>query len=328
MKPFTHTFQTQNQLAILKMTAPTKNNVSVYRTGQVELDNGRILPIICRHSAATSALTYLHPLEINDDWRRLVGLPPTQTTQTIHAPGALQLGVERARLLTQGILDIFNTAPLNTAIKNTLEEKVALLPVLREGKQFGLSKHTKSTCGYTCSEINIEHAPDNSYQMASNALTGAQRERVQLAIIGTGLTHGPSVTALINYIQTQFQNLTHIELIIPHATLAGLAHVLSYTSPGLSLRAHIFETLLDHTHNDRGTYFPHPEFHIHPVLSQQYRAWWGRDLAGQFIANLPHASKDGADALFDPVRQIRTLNAHLQKTYNTSLANVLSRHLA
>ena len=331
MKPFTHPFHIQDQSAILKMTAPEQDDVGTYRTGQIDLDNGRTLPITCRHSAATTALTYLHPLEINDDWRRLVGLPPTQTTQTINAPGVLQVGVERARLLNQGVLDIFHTPSLNTTIKNTLEEKIALLPALREGKQFGLSRHVKSTCGYTCPEINIEQTIDNeraSYQITNNVLTGAQRERVHLAIIGTGITHGPALTTLINDIQTQFQTLSHIELIIPHATLTGLAYVLAYTSPGLTLRAHTFETLLDHTHDERGTFFPHPEFHIRPSLSQQYRAWWGRDQAGQFIANLPHASQDGADALFDPVRQIRTLNTHLQKTYNTSLANVLSRHLA
>ncbi|MFT5368867.1 MAG: hypothetical protein ACI8V2_003839 [Candidatus Latescibacterota bacterium] len=329
MKPFTYTFQTEHQRATLKMAAPIKDNIGAYRTGLIELDSGRSLPFICRHSSATAALTYLHPLEINDDWRRLVGLQPTQTTHMIDAPGTLQLGVERVRLLSRGILDIFNIPDLTTTIKDTLEEKIALLPILREGKQFGMANHVKSACGYSCAELPIEHNPnetDAPYHTPDNVLTGAQRERVQLAIIGTGFTQGQNLVTLIHDIQTRFKNMSHIELIIPHATLLGLTHTLSYVSPGISLRAHTFETLLD-TQGDRGRFFPHPEFHIRPPLSQRYRAWWGRDLTGQPIANIPHMGKDSADALFDPLRQIRTLNAHLQTTYHTSLANVISRHL-
>ncbi|MBT3601625.1 MAG: hypothetical protein HOE48_00180 [Candidatus Latescibacteria bacterium] len=312
------------------MRPSISDDMGVYRPGQIELDNGRILPIISRHSDATAALTYLHPLEINDDWRRLVGLPATLTTQTIEAPGTLLLGVERAKHIIKGILDIFNTAELNATLKNTLEEKIALLPVFREGKQFDLSRTVKTTCGYTCLELPIEYQTDTTdtiYHSPNNIMTGAQRERVELAVIGTGLIQGQDLVELINYVQTRFKNLSHIELIIPHATLQGLTHTLSYTSPGISLRAHTFETLLDFQEG-RGKFFPHPEFHIRPTLSQHYRLWWGRDLAGQPIANIPHVGKDGSDALFDPLRQIRTLNEHLQKTYKTSLANVLSRHLA
>lgn len=330
MKPFTYTYQTQDQRATLKMRPTISDDRGIYRPGQIELDNGRVLPIICRHSNATAALTYLHPLEINDDWRRLVGLPVTQTTQTIEAPGTLLLGVERARYLAKGILDIFSTTELNTTLKNTLEEKIALLPIFREGKQFDLSHSVKTTCGYTCSELPIEYQSDTTdtiYHSPDNVMTGAERERIQLALIGTGLTQGSDLVELINYIQTRFKNLTQIELMIPQATLQGLTHTLSYTSPGISLRAHVFETLLDGQDN-RGRFFPHPEFHIRPPLSQHYRLWWGRDLAGQPIANIPHVGKDGSDALFDPLRQIRTLNEHLNKIYNTSLANVLSRHLA
>jgi uracil phosphoribosyltransferase len=329
MKPFTYTFHTEHQRANLKMSASVSDNIGAYRSGHIALDNGRELPLICRHSKATSALTYLHPLEINDDWRRLVGLPTTNTSQVIDAPGTLLLGVERARLLTQGILDIFNTPDIQATIKDTLEEKIALLTILREGKQFGLSNALQKTCGYHIPELPIEKNTEDlpPYRSPDNILTGAQRERIQMAIVATGITSGDSLITLINHIQTRFKNLSHIEIIIPHATLLGLTHMLAYTSPGLSLRVHTFETLLNNQ-GDRGTFFPHPEFHIRPTLSQHYRAWWGRNITNQFIANIPHMGTDNTDALFDPVRQIRTLNGHLQKTYQTSLANVLARHLA
>lgn len=329
MKPFTYTYHTEHQRAHLKMAAPLSDNIGAYRAGHIALDNGRELPLLCRHSKATSALTYLHPLEINDDWRRLVGLPITNTSQIIDAPGTLLLGVERARLLMQSVLDMFNTPNIQTTIKDTLEEKIALLPILREGKQFGLSTALQKTCGYGCTELPIEKNTDElgEYKSPDNILTGAQRERIQMAIVATGITSGNSLVTLINHIQTRFKNVSHIEIIIPHATLLGLTHMLAYASPGLSLRAYTFETLLD-TQGDRGTFFPHPEFHIAPSLSQSYRAWWGRNHTNQFIANMPHMGTDNTDALFDPVRQIRTLNSHLQKTYQTSLAQVLARHLA
>jgi hypothetical protein len=329
MKPFAYTFQTENQSATLKMAAPISDGVGAYRTGQIQLDSGRGLPLICRHSAHTAALTYLHPLEINTDWRRLVGLPPNQATRTIDAPGSLQMGVDRARLLGRGVLDALNTPDLRAALKNVLEEKIVLLPVLREGKQFSLAIHAKKACRYTCSELPIERntdGTDKSFQLAENVLTVAQRERIELAVIGTGLTRGPDLLSLVNYAQTLFGNLSQIELIIPHATLLGLTSMLTYACPGLSLRAHIFETPLD-ARGDRGTFFPHPEFHIRPALSQRYRAWWGRDKQGQWIANIPHLGGDSSDALFDPLRQIRTLNAHLQTGHETSLGSVISRHL-
>lgn len=328
MKSFKYIYTSDAQQATLQMQTVVQDDMGAYRTGSITLDNGRTLPIVCRHSKATSALTYLHPIEINNDWRRLVGLFPSKTTQTIDAPSTLLVGVERARLLTQGVLDLLNTPAINTTIKKTLEEKIALLPVLREGKQFGLTSNIKQVTGYTCAELPVDHPPDapDTFHVQENVLTGAQRERVELAIVGTGLTKGSHLVTLMNHIQSRFSNLSHIDIIMPHATLLGLTHLLSYTSPGLSLRAHIFETLLD-SHNERGRFFPHPEFHISPAQSRQYRAWWGRDLKGHAIANLPHIGKDNSDALFDPLRQIRTLNDQLQTLHQTTLANILARHL-
>lgn len=329
MKSFTHIFYIENQRAILGLQPPIQDDRGAYRTGRIELDNGRKMPIICRHSSSTAALTYLHPLEITDDWRRLLGLPTFTHPQTIEAPGALQVGVNRARLLSQGILDLLDTPDLTDTLKKALDEKIVLLPVFREGKQFGLANNLKNICNHTCSEELIENAPNAAQQQfhtPQNVLTGAQRERVQLAVIGTGLTGGKQLVRLINYVQNRFPNLSKIELILPQATLQGLTQTLSHTSPGLSLRSHTFETLFNDK-NEQGCFFPHPEFHIRPNLSRAYRGWWGRDPKGHPIANMPHIGTDGADALFDPVRQIRTLNQRLQQMHNTSLAHVIARHL-
>ena len=178
--------------------------------------------------------------------------------------------------------------------------------------------------------MSVEKAVDGSkgnFQSPDGILTGAQRERIQVGVVGTGFSQGPELIRLINFLQTKFVNLSHIELIIPSATLQGLVQALAKTSPGISLRTHVFETLLD-SRDGGGTFFSHPEFHLRPVLSQRYRAWWGRDWSGRPIANMPHIGTDNADALFDPLRQIRTLNARLEKSHQTNLAQVLARHLS
>lgn len=327
MKPFTYPYIVDQNRAHLKMDALIKDDHGAYRTGKITLDNGRTMNLLLRHSAATTALTYLQKTQINNDYRRLLNLPEAVENKTVELPAQLIVGAQRATLLAQGILDVMHTPDLNTTLKQTPAEKLAVIPIAREGTQFGLSNNLRTTCGYACPELPLTvRKSDKSEQFAlsfqDQTITEAQRERMPLALLGGNLYNGQAHISMLDFMQQRFKRLTHVELLAPQASLQGLTRLLALSGPGLTLRAHMFETLLNHD-----THFPHPEFHMRPSRSKRYRAWWGRDPQGFAIATLPCMGPDSAMPLTDPVRQIRTLNALLKERHRVTLSDVLHHNI-
>lgn len=328
IKPASYTFSLPDIRGHLMLDAPISDDMGAYRTGRIALDSGRSLSLVCRHSTAAAALTYLHQIQIDDDWRRLVGLPDQTGSQTMPAPAQFVLGNERARLLSRGIRDMLSTTDLNNALKQTASEQIAAIPILREGAHLGLSDGLRTACGYALEELPIAaRRAESSAQIAlsfqDQILTDAHRERMVLALVGGNISDGQTHIAILNFLHRRFPRLTHIELMAPQASLQGMARLLALAGPGLTLRAHLFETPLD-----GDAHFPHPEFHIRPDLASAYRAWWGRDPMGFPIATMPCAGTDGSIPLFDPLRQIRTLNALLKERHRTTLSHVFTRYLA
>lgn len=327
MKPASYTFSLPDIRGHLTLDAPINDDFGAHRTGRLVLDSGRSLSLVCRHSAAAAALTYLHQIQIDDDWRRLIGLPNQTGSQTMTAPAQFVLGNERARLLSRGIRDMLNTTDLNGTLKQIASEHIAAIPILREGAHFGLSDNLRTTCGYDIEELPITaRRAETSQQIAlsfqDQILTDAHRERMALALVGGNISNGQAHTAILDFLHRRFPRLTRVELLAPQASLQGMARLLAFASPGLTLRAHLFETPLD-----GDAHFPHPEFHIRPDLASVYRAWWGRDPMGFPIATMPCAGIDGAIPLFDPLRQIRILNTLLKERHRTTLSRIFTRYL-
>ena len=327
MKPFTYAFTVDQNQAVLFLETPIQDPLGAYRLGRLTLDNGRSMELFARHSVATTALTYLHKIHITNDYRQLLKLPDEAENQVLEAPAQLVLGTQRAQLLAQGIRDFLHTPALNTALTQTEPEKMAIVPIAKEGTQFDITNNLRTLFGYACAELPItvrQAVPPEPFALSfqDQSILDVQRERMFLSLLCGNVYDGRAHVAILDFLCQHFKNLSHVELLAPQASLQGLTHLLAQSNPGLTLRAHVFETLLD-----GDTHFPHPEFHIHPSLSKNYRAWWGRDPQGFSIATMPCINPDSSIPLLDPVRQIRLLNALLKERHRVTLSGVFKRHV-
>jgi len=68
--------------------------------------------------------------------------------------------------------------------------------------------------------------------------------------------------------------------------------------------------------------------HFDPRLEEAYRAWWGQDDAGRWIADTACAGYGWSEVFFSPRRQIEMINAELGARHGLTIADLLKRRIA
>ena len=96
---------------------------------------------------------------------------------------------------------------------------------------------------------------------------------------------------------------------------------------GVSVRVHAFESLLNALAPDYywSAHYEAPGFHFDPELEQRYRAWWGKDDAGNWIADTACAGYGWSEAFFNPRKHLRMINKELAARHGLSIADVIQR---
>ena len=96
------------------------------------------------------------------------------------------------------------------------------------------------------------------------------------------------------------------------------------------IRVHIFETLLNALPPDYyySAHYNIPELHIRPELDAEYRDWWGKDAAGNVVAETACAGYGWSEAFYSPRKQIQMMNGELQSRHNLTIADIIRSHIS
>jgi len=73
-------------------------------------------------------------------------------------------------------------------------------------------------------------------------------------------------------------------------------------------------------------HFEDPRFHICPDLEADYRAWWGKDAAGNDIADTACAGYGWSEVFYSPRKQIQMMNSQLTSRHGLTIADIVTRN--
>ena len=224
----------------------------LYRIGRVMLNNNRSIEIVVLHSLATATFIYLHKTCPSPEFLQLIGLfsGSNGVNSELTLPGQLILGAERTRIVGQAVQDMLCTPILQTMIRGYSRDEVVILPVLREGSKYQITEALFDSYNFHFDEIVVDahHIFDETvsgYQRRVDItcfkdadLTDKQRKSVRAAFIGDSIASGIVLIGLIERIKERFENLTHIEIIAPFATILGLARLAANINSEIKVRVH------------------------------------------------------------------------------------------
>lgn len=313
-----------------------------FRQGKVALATGRHIELVLAHSPATASFMYLWTTQPEPHLFELIGLEMAMPAQRqIQLPGQVALGAARTAIAGQAIHDTLASPLLKAAIASYSQDELVILPVLREGAKYPIASALYAHYGYYCDEAMLDshHVFDNTVPRYSRRvettilkdqdISPHQRQRKTLALIGDSIASGVVMLGVFALLRERFRNITQLEVIAPFATLRGLARLAHYSSPKFQIRVHVFETILNALPPDYyySAHYPQPEFHIRPDLASSYRQWWGRDEAGNCIADTACAGYGWAEAFFNPRKQIQMINDQLLARHGLSIADIVRRNL-
>ena len=163
-----------------------------------------------------------------------------------------------------------------------------------------------------------------------NDLAAYQREALQTAVVGDSIASGTVLISVAEALRERFRNLERIEVIAPFAALRGLARLAAYVKPGIRVRVHAFESVLNALPPDYywSAHFADPAFHFDPAQETAYRNWWGEDASGAMIADTACAGYGWSEAFFNPSQHLRMVNTQLQLRHQIDLAALIQRNLS
>ncbi|PKN90586.1 MAG: hypothetical protein CVU45_02160 [Chloroflexi bacterium HGW-Chloroflexi-7] len=144
------------------------------------------------------------------------------------------------------------------------------------------------------------------------------------------IASGLVMKEVVARVSERFENLKQIEVISPLATIRGLCRLAqSEVNSHVPVRVHVFETLLNALPPDfyYSAHIPVPDFHIRPDLEEEYRAWWGKDAAGNDIADTACAGYGWSEVFYSPRKQIQMMNSQLQSRHNMTIAEIVLRNI-
>lgn len=315
-----------------------------YRPGRIQLDNGLRLDLILYHNEATSAFMYTHTSPVDPHLLDLVGLPHDILAgrQEWTLPGQLTLGSDRSKLIGRAIQNIFSAPSMQRAFIGQRQNHIAVFPIAREGLKYQVAEAIYENYGYYCDEVILDahHVFDSSVPVYNRKvemtlfkdkdLDKIQHENITVAFIADSIASGLVMREVIAKVKERFPRIQRVEVIAPFATIRGLCRIAEEDGQnGTRIRVHSFESLLNALPPDYyySAHYGIPQFHIRPDLEEKYRAWWGQDENGNFIADTACAGYGWSEVFYSPHKQIEMINGELTDRHNLTIADVIRRNL-
>ena len=314
------------------------------RNGLLKLQNGSVLDIALYHNPFTEAFFYLSKVNLTNQMFELFGLPLNKFTssQCIQLPGQFIIGSNRTQLVHKGVQGLFEAPFWKNQIEGALLDEMVVFPIVREGAKFGIVDAISNLYDWIVDEVLVDahHVYDSQIPgygrrtriavFKDNDLNAAQRRAMKTAIVGDSIASGTVLISVADALRARYENLAQIEVIAPFAALRGLARMAGNLPDGISIRVHAFESLLNALAPDFywSAHYAELKFHFDPELERRYRAWWGMDDAGNWIADTACAGYGWSEAFFNPRKHLRMINEQLAERHNLSIAQIIERSLA
>jgi hypothetical protein len=347
--PFSFREDTHNQTTGLleldePLSYPQKNKESgFYRPGKISLSCGKEIDLALYHNPATEKFIYLRDCKVEENLLNIVGVDSREFAglKSMTLPGQLCLGAARGKLIGEAIHTVFQSPVLEKTFKKYKQDNIAVYPIAREGLKYQVQDAIYENHGYYCDEIVLDahHVFDSSVPVYNRTveltlfkdkdLDLQQRENIAVAFFADSIASGLVMKEVISRVKERFENLKQVEVISPLATIRGLCSLSQTDLPSdIRVRVHVFETLLNALPPDYyySAHFNIPEFHFQPEAEQSYRAWWGQDAAGKFIADTACAGYGWSEAFYSPRKQIQMMNSQLQLRHNLTIAEIVRRN--
>jgi hypothetical protein len=315
-----------------------------YRPGKINLPGRGELEMVLYHTEATAHFIYLHTSPVDPMLMQIVGLSEREISRLdqVTLPGQLCMGPDRSQIIGQAIEQITGAPPLREIISRYEQQNLAIFPIAREGLKYQVAEAIHANYGYYCDEIVLDahHVFDQSVPVYNRKvemtlfkdkdLDQEQKENIAVAFIADSIASGLVMKEVITRIKERFDHIRQVEVISPLATVRGLSRIANAgLVNGVKLRVHVFETLLNALPPDYyySAHFNIPELHIRPDLEEVYRAWWGQDGEGRFIADTACAGYGWSEVFFSPRKQIEMINGQLEARHGLRIADVVRRNL-
>ncbi len=324
-----------------KLVGTTKSSSDAFREATLALDDGSRLDVVLYHNPFTTAFFYLSDVAISSQLRGLFGLPDGFPEETkLQLPGQFILGGHRTRLVHRAVAAMMQAPPWTVMLRQAVQDSLAVFPILREGAKYGIVEALCDDYNYVADEILVDahHVDDPNVPgygrrtriavFKDNDLDQQQRDAMQTAIVGDSIASGTVLISVVEALCQRYVNLKNIEIVAPFAALRGLARLTAYAKPGLQLRVHAFESVLNALPPDYywSAHFSMPAFHFDAALEEAYRNWWGQDDAGNWIADTACAGYGWSESFFNPPQHLRMVNEQLLSRHNLALTDVLVRN--
>ena len=316
---------------------------ALYRPGRIILEDGLELELILYHNRATSEFIYLHRNPMDRTLLDLVGLPQEALAgrKSIVLPGQLCMGARRAHLIGTAVGMLFNAPQLQQVLTSRRQHNMAIFPIAREGLKYGVAEAIFDASGYYVDEVllDAQHVFDSSVPVYNRKvelgifkdkdLDRVQHENITAAFIADSIASGLVMKEVISHIRKRFENIEHVEVVSPLATIRGLCRVAEANRmTGSKIRVHVFETLLNALPPDYyySAHYGDLDLHIRPDLEKDYRAWWGKDPAGNEIAATACAGYGWSEVFYSPRKQVEMINGELQSRHGLTIADIILRN--
>ncbi len=322
----------------------TTGGSGFYRPGTISLRGGGNLEIVLYHNEATAQFMYVRTCEADPNLFETAGLSEQEITRIgrIVLPGQLCLGAERSRVIGRAIKHMFGSPALSPIFAVHRQQNLAIFPIAREGLKYQVADAIYDNYGYYCDEVVLDahHVFDSSVPIYNRKvemtlfkdkdLDKEQRGNITVAFLADSIASGLVMKEVIARVKERFDRLQQIEVIAPLSSVRGLCRVAQAECiQDIHVRVHVFETLLNALPPDYyySAHYNAPDFHIRTDLEAEYRAWWGKDAAGNAIADTACAGYGWSEVFYSPRKQIEMINSQLETRHGLTIADVIRRNI-
>ena len=287
---------------------------------------------------------YIRDAKVDLNLMDLAGIPQTDLNGLEHLPlpGQLCMGSERTALIGKAVDELIASPTLSEVITSRHQQNMAIFPIAREGLKCQVAEAIYDNYGYFCDEILLDAhhvlTPPFRYITARSSWAYSriktsirfQKENITVAFIADSIASGLVMKEVVQRINDRFAYIQHVEVISPLTTIRGLCRLAeAEVCKRAKVRVHIFETLLNALPPDYyySAHYNIPELHIRPDLDEEYRAWWGKDGAGNVIANTACAGYGWSEVFYSPRKQIQMMNGELTSRHRLTIADIIKRNI-
>lgn len=337
--PITGSLELENPLPYPQGTQGS----ALFRPGRIRLESGITLELVLYHNRATSEFIYLHRYPFDRELMDLLGVPADalQGRKTITLPGQLCMGARRSHLIGTAVDTIFHAPQLQEVLSTRKQHNIAIFPIAREGLKYGVAESIHHARGYYCDEVLLDahHVFDSSVPVYNRKvelgifkdkdLDRVQHENITAAFIADSIASGLVMREVISHIRQRFENIEHVEVVSPLATIRGLCRVAEANrEAGSKIRVHVFETILNALPPDYyySAHYADLDLHIRPELEKDYRAWWGLDEHGNEVAATACAGYGWSEVFYSPRKQVEMINGELRARHDLTIADIVLRN--